>query len=195
VLEDSFRHSFESAAAFVIRNHDCLPTIRYYPVMLASGRLSLARKVLAPLSLVVVFSLGSTALAPSAAASTSSHWCECVEYVKNYFALHGAAGNAKDMGPFLAAHGFRRSDTPAIGDVVVVQPAFYSSGSGAIYGHSAIIESLAPAGTTGWFLGLRSANQTGKQFAASTCANVTFKSVGPVARTSRLVSYWTPPHH
>ena len=149
--------------------------------------------LLAPLGLVAALVLGSAALAPPANAA-GSHWCECVEYVKNYFALGGAAGNAKDMGPFLSAHGFRRSDTPAIGDVVVVQPAFYPAGSGATYGHTAIIESLAPAGTTGWFLGLRSANQTGKQFVGSSCGNVTFKSVGPVARTSRLVSYWVPPH-
>jgi len=127
------------------------------------------------------------------AAAPRPHWCECVEYVKNYYGLHGAAGNAKDMGPFLAAHGFRRTEAPAVGAVVIIQPGFYSRGSGAVYGHVAIIESLAPAGKRGWFLGLRSANQTGKQFAAAECSNVTFESIGPVAHSSRMFSYWLPP--
>ncbi len=141
---------------------------------------------------LVVLLAGWTAV-PAPASAAGPHWCECVEYVKNYFGLHGAAGNARDMGPFLVAHGFRRSDTPVIGAVVIVQPAFYASGSGAVYGHAAIIESTAPSGRSGWFVGMRGGNQTGRQFTGAGCANVTFKSVGPIARTSRLVSYWLPP--
>ena len=45
---------------------------------------------------------------PAAVDAAAPHWCECVEYVKTYFGLKGAAGNAKDMAPFLLAHGFRR---------------------------------------------------------------------------------------
>ncbi len=152
---------------------------------------SLPVRRIAAIGLLVTMLTAGVAPRPVAAAP---HWCECVEYVKNYFDLHGAAGNARDMGPFLAAHGFRRSDVPAIGAIVILQPAYYAGGSGAIYGHTAIIESLAPAGSTGWFLGLRGANQSGKQFTGANCGNVTFKSNGPVSRTSRLVSYWLPPH-
>jgi hypothetical protein len=150
-------------------------------------------RFLAAAGVALALAAGSTGAAQTVSAGPPAHWCECVEYVKNYFGLRGTAGNAKDMGPFLAARGFQRSTTPAVGDVVLIQPAFYDRGSGATYGHSAIVESLARAGGGGWFLGLRSANQTGKQFAGANCSNVTFKSVGPVSRTSRLASYWVPP--
>src|SRR5947209_4247733 len=68
----------------------------------------------------------TTALpAARVSAASSAHWCECVEYVKNYYGLRGAAGDAKDMGAFLAAHGFRRSSEPAAGAVLVLQPGWY----------------------------------------------------------------------
>lgn len=139
---------------------------------------------------LVAGTLGPLRPAPVDAAS---HACECVEYIKNYYGLKGAAGNAKDMGPFLASHGFRRRDEPAVGAVVILQPSFYKSGDGAIYGHVAIIESTAPAGKTGWFLGLRGGNQTGARFTASGCSNVTFKSYGPISRNSHIASFWLPP--
>ena len=136
----------------------------------------------------------AAALLP-ASASAAPHWCECVEYVKNSFGLRGAAGNAKDMGPFLAARGFRRSATPKVGAVVILQPAFYQTGSGAVYGHAGIIESLAAAGTHAWFIGVRGANQLGKQFTSASCGNVTFRSLGPIANGSPLATYWLPPAH
>ena len=136
----------------------------------------------------------AAALLP-ASASAAPHWCECVEYVKNSFGLRGAAGNAKDMGPFLAARGFRRSATPKVGAVVILQPAFYRTGSGAVYGHAGIIESLAAAGTHAWFIGVRGANQLGKQFTSASCGNVTFRSLGPIANGSPLATYWLPPAH
>jgi hypothetical protein len=123
-------------------------------------------------------------------ASASPHWCECVEYVKNYFGLKGAAGNAKDMGPFLAAHGFRRSMVPLPGAVVIFQPKFYPSGLGRVYGHSAIVQSASASGKSSWTITVHGANQTGKRASASGCSDVSTKSFGPYPRTSNLVSYW-----
>lgn len=134
------------------------------------------------------------AVRPPPASAAAAHFCECVEFVKNRFALGGAAGNARDMGAFLAKHGFQRSDAPVVGGVVILQPAFYKTGDGAIYGHVGLIESIAPAGSGGWFVGIRGANQTGKTFTDQGCTDVTFKSYGPFPRGSSLVSYWLPPH-
>lgn len=131
---------------------------------------------------------------PAPVSAGSTHFCECVEFVKSRFGLSGAAGNAKDMGAFLAKHGFRRSDTPAAGGVVIFQPGAYKSGDGAIFGHVGVIESTAPAAPNGWFVGVRGANQTGTRFADQGCSDVTFKSYGPFPRGSSLVSYWLPPH-
>lgn len=144
-------------------------------------------------ALVIALAGGALAAQPPPAEAAGSHVCECVEYVKSSFGLRGAAGDAKDMGPFLAKNGFRRLDAPRTGAVVILQPAYYSSGEGSVYGHVAIIESTAPAGSSGWFVGMRGANQTGSQFSRSGCSNVTFKSVGPISKTSRLASYWLPP--
>ncbi len=147
---------------------------------------------IACLTLLVIGLIGTVSPAPLDAAPRA-HWCECVEFVKNSFDLHGAAGNAKDMAPFLAAHGFRRADAPVVGGVVIVQPAYYTHGDGAVYGHVGLIESVAAAGKSGWFVGIRSANQTGSPFSGAGCSNVTFKSFGPFPRTGGLVTYWLPP--
>jgi hypothetical protein len=77
--------------------------------------------------------------------------------------------------------------------VIILQPGWYASGSGAVYGHAARIESIAPASAGAWFVGMRSANQTGKQFTDAGCANVTFRSIGPIPAGERRVSYWRPP--
>lgn len=137
---------------------------------------------------------GAVSLRPAPVSAAGPHFCECVEFVKNRFGLNGAAGNAKDMGPFLAKHGFRRSDAPVVGGVVIFQPGAYKSGEGAIYGHVGLIESIAPAAPNGWFVGVRGANQTGNRFSDQGCSDVTFKSYGPFPRSSALVSYWLPPH-
>src|ERR1700736_3999569 len=113
----------------------CAPTIPR-PTSSLLGRLGVAMALVA----------GTIGPLRPVAVDAASHACECVEYVKNYFGLKGAAGNAKDMGPFLAAHGFRRSDVPVPGAVVIFQPRFYKSGDGAFYGHVAIIESTVAAG-------------------------------------------------
>jgi len=123
----------------------------------------------------------------------AGHSCECVEYVKSMFGMRGAAGNAKDMGPFLAAHGFRRSTVPVPGAVVIIQPRFYPAGDGAIYGHVAIVTGVAPSGKSSWVITVRGANQTGSKFSAAGCSNVSAKSFGPYLRTTPLFSYWLPP--
>lgn len=132
---------------------------------------------------------------PSASAGAASHWCECVEYVKSYFGLHGAAGNAKDMGPFLSAHGFRKSAEPVPGAVMILQPGWYRSGSGTKFGHAAVIVSVHASGRSAWSVSVRGANQTGGQFTSQSCSDVSVKSFEPLPRTSRLVSYWVPPRH
>jgi hypothetical protein len=130
--------------------------------------------------------------APPAAHATAAHPCECVEYVKTVFGLHGAAGNAKDMGPFLAAHGFRRSTTPVPGAVVIIQPGYYTRGAGAIYGHVAVITAVSHTRAGSWLLTVRGAQQTGTPFTAAGCNDVSVKAVGPFTPTSRLVTYWLP---
>jgi surface antigen len=133
-----------------------------------------------------------TAYAP-AAVDAAGHSCQCVEYVKSYFGLKGAAGDAKDMAPFLAAHGFHRISAPIPGAVVIIQPRFYSSGPAAVYGHVAIVKSVTASGTSSWKLDIRGGNQSGKEFTASGCSNVTEKTIGPISRTSQAASYWAPP--
>ncbi|MHB8575286.1 MAG: CHAP domain-containing protein, partial [Dehalococcoidia bacterium] len=107
---------------------------RPHRLLLAVGR---------PAAALLFIAAVSATAGPAPAEASGTHWCECVEYVKNFYRLQGAAGNAKDMGPFLAKHGFRRTNVPAPGEVVILQPSFYKSGAGAIYGHAAIIESIA----------------------------------------------------
>ena len=136
----------------------------------------------------------ATAGPPFAAeAAPAPHRCECVEYVKNVFGLRGAAGNARDMGAFLAAHGFRRSAAPVVGAVVVIQPAYYAAGSGALYGHAGIVEAVSSADHGARLLRVRSANQQGRPFSAAGCSNVTVKPFRQDTRARRLFSYWLPP--
>jgi hypothetical protein len=131
--------------------------------------------------------------APAPLQAATAHHCACVEYVKTVFGLHGAAGNAKDMGPFLAAHGFRRSTTPVPGAVVVIQPGYYTRGAAAIYGHAAVITTVSRTRSGSWLLSVRGANQTGTSFTAAGCTDVSAKTVGPFTPSSRLVTYWLPP--
>jgi hypothetical protein len=126
-------------------------------------------------------------------AKPGPHWCECVEYIKNRFGLTGAAGDAKDMGPFLAKNGFKRSAIPIPGGVVIIQPGFYPSGSGAVYGHAALIQSIYPAGKYAWRLTLVAANQSGAKFTAADCTDVSIKDFAPIPWTSKMFSYWAPP--
>ncbi|HLZ70944.1 MAG TPA: CHAP domain-containing protein [Dehalococcoidia bacterium] len=131
---------------------------------------------------------------PAAAHATGPHRCECVEYVKRYFGLRGAAGNAGDMGPYLAAHGFRPTSKPVAGAVAIVQPGYYRHGEGRIYGHAGVISSAWREDAKHWSFRLRSANQTAPPGTALGCNNVSVKWFGPFADESRLVSYWLPPH-
>lgn len=130
---------------------------------------------------------------PPPVSAEGPHRCECVEFIKRTFGLSGAAGNAKDMEPYLAARGFRRLAGPVPGAVAVFQPGLYSGGPGSIYGHVAIVVALTTADSRTWAFTARSANQTGAQYTAYTCSNVSVKGFGPFPRGSRLISYWLPP--
>jgi hypothetical protein len=113
--------------------------------------------------------------------------------VKSYFGLRGAAGNAKDMGPFLAVHGFRRIAAPVPGAVVILQPGFYRAGEGSRYGHAGVITSVAREDTSHWSFTVRSTNQIARSTTALGCNNISLKWFGPVAADSRLATYWLPP--
>ncbi|MGI8551417.1 MAG: CHAP domain-containing protein [Dehalococcoidia bacterium] len=143
-------------------------------------------------SLVAFLSLGLASAPPTA--NASPHWCECVEYVKSRFGLTGAAGDAKDMGPFLQRHGFRKVSAPQTGAVIIIQPAFFHSGSGAIYGHVGVIDGVASVdkGRT-WAIAVHGSNQLGSMFNGSNCSNVTL-SAKSILKTSHLATYWAPPH-
>jgi hypothetical protein len=143
---------------------------------------------------VALISVVALALAtPAAARAASPHRCECVEFVKRYFGLKGAAGNARDMGPFLAAHGFRRLKMPVAGAVVILQPGYYRHGEGSVYGHAGVITAVNRVDAHHWVLSVRSANQLARPQAQLGCNNVSLKWFGPLADNSRLVSYWLPP--
>ncbi|HZQ35169.1 MAG TPA: CHAP domain-containing protein [Dehalococcoidia bacterium] len=143
---------------------------------------------------VALISVVAMALAtPAAARAASPHRCECVEFVKSYFGLRGAAGNAKDMGPYLAAHGFKRLSRPVVGAVVILQPGYYRHGEGSVYGHAGIVTAVTRLDSRHWSLRVRSANQLARPQAALGCNNVSLKWFGPLATDSRLVSYWLPP--
>ncbi len=142
---------------------------------------------------VALISVMAMALAtPAAARAASPHRCECVEYVKSYFGLKGAAGNAKDMGPYLAAHGFRRVATPVVGAVVILQPGYYRRGEGSVYGHAGVITAVTRLDRQHWSLSVRSANQLARPQTALGCNNVSIRWFGPLESGSRLVSYWLP---
>lgn len=143
---------------------------------------------------VALFSVMAMALAtPAAARAATAHRCECVEYVKSYFGLKGAAGNAKDMGPYLAAHGFQHLSRPVVGAVVILQPGYYRRGEGSIYGHAGVITAVTRLDARHWSLSVRSANQLARPRTALGCNNISIKWFGPLASGSRLVSYWWPP--
>lgn len=143
---------------------------------------------------VALLSVMAIALAtPTAARANPAHRCECVEYVKRYFGLKGAAGNAKEMGPYLAAHGFKSLTRPVVGAVVILQPGYYRHGEGAVYGHAGVITAVTRLDARHWSLSVRSANQLARPQTALGCNNVSIKWFGPLAHDSRLVSYWWPP--
>ncbi len=144
-------------------------------------------------AVALISMLAMTLATPVAARAASPHRCECVEYVKSYFGLKGAAGNAKDMGPFLAAHGFRRIPAPMPGAVAVLQPRYYRHGEGSRYGHAGVISSLTRVDAKHWAFILRSANQLARPTTALGCNNVSLKWFGPLAADSRLATYWLPP--
>lgn len=143
---------------------------------------------------VAVISVVAMALAtPAAARAAPAHRCECVEYIKSYFGLRGPAGNARDMGPYLAAHGFRRVATPVTGAVIILQPSYYRHGEGSIYGHAGVIASVRREDGHHWSVSVRSANQIARPRTALGCNNVSLKWFGPLGDDARLVSYWLPP--
>jgi len=71
--------------------------------------------------------------------------------------------------------------------------AYYASGGGSVYGHVGIVATCVSARSQSWLRSLRRANQTGRQFAATCCTNVTNKPDGPYARASRVISSLLPP--
>ena len=115
--------------------------------------------------------------------------CSCVDYVKSALGLTGAAGNAKDMGPFLKAKGFKKVSSPVAGAVVIFAPPHLYVDPN--FGHVGIIRQVKAEGSK-WKLLIRSSNLFGqsKYFTSAGCSNVSDTWFTPFAKTASTVTYW-----
>ena len=119
--------------------------------------------------------------------------CQCVTYIKNRYGLTGSIGGsgcAKDMGPYLAARGFRKVSNPQVGAVVIFQPSF-GSGINQSCGHVAVIVKVQSVDNNSkWSITVRGANQGGSTFTQYNCTNVSDVSFKSYPKTSTSVSYY-----
>lgn len=145
---------------------------------------------LSVLFLVLTLSLLFT---PKAFAATK---CQCVGYVKNYFGILEAIGNAKDTGAWFKNHGFTESSKPVVGAAVVMQNTFPTANNPSVdefVGHVGIVESVTDLGTR-WKISVRGANQTegGTEFTEFNCSNVRITTWSPYSKTNLNIKYYIP---
>ncbi len=125
------------------------------------------------------------ALVPNVARA-ESHYCQCVEYVKNRFGITQAVGNAKDMIYSLPNLGFRQVSRPEVGAVVIMQPSF--PGADTTYGHVGFIDSY---NSSSGKISVKGANQRGGgAFTESNCNNVTVIGFGTSVNGRSDISFW-----
>jgi len=120
--------------------------------------------------------------------------CQCVDYIKNRYALTGAiggSGGAKDMGSYLSARGFVRINNPTVGAVVILKPPF-GRGVNATAGHVAVITSVSDLGSD-WRITIRGANQNSGSSTEYNCTNVGNWSPSsyPKSFGTTQIEYWT----
>ena len=68
-----------------------------------------------PITFILTLILILSVSLPSSSAKATPPNCTCVEYVKAYFGITEATGNAKNMGTWLINHGFSQVSSPQIG--------------------------------------------------------------------------------
>lgn len=142
------------------------------------------------LTFVVMLVLILSLALPTSIAKATPPNCTCVEYVKAYFGITEAVGNAKDMGTWLINHGFSQVSSPQAGVVAVMQPGF--PGADATYGHVGIIDSVSDQGSN-WKITLRGANQSsGSAFSEFGCSNVRNTSWSAYSKTNTKIKYYKP---
>jgi hypothetical protein len=141
------------------------------------------------LTFVVMLVLILSLALPTSIAKATPPNCTCVEYVKAYFGITEAVGNAKDMGTWLINHGFVQVSSPQVGDVAVMQPGFTGVTDPA--GHVGIIASASLSGSQ-WKITLRGANQTvgSTQFSEFGCNNVRNTPWGAYSNTNTKIKYY-----
>jgi hypothetical protein len=136
---------------------------------------------------------------PAAAPQAAGHWCQCVEYVQNRFALNRWGGphfiGAADMGPYLEAQGLQRIAEPVEGAVIVF-PRTFGMGIDAVYGHVGVVTQVSTTyGSAAWALTVRGARQQGKEWAEHGCSNVSdmYAIIVPGDGSSGVSFYATEP--
>ncbi|NJO06420.1 MAG: CHAP domain-containing protein [Chloroflexaceae bacterium] len=100
-------------------------------------------------------------------------WCQCVDYVRNRFALGPTRGwfsGAADMGPYLEAQGFARIHEPQVGAVAVFPP-WFGAGIDTVYGHAGVVQQIEPQEGR-WKLTVRGARQTVPEWVEHGCSNI-----------------------
>jgi hypothetical protein len=137
------------------------------------------------------------AAAPAATPEVDGHWCQCVEYVQNRFALNRWSGphfvGAADMGPYLEAQGLQRITAPIEGAIIVF-PRTFGMGIDETYGHVGIVMQVNPNDSgPAWTLTVRGARQEGSEWAEHGCSNVSDMYAISVPRDgSSGVSFYAP---
>ncbi|MEQ8754251.1 MAG: ricin-type beta-trefoil lectin domain protein [Coleofasciculus sp. G1-WW12-02] len=143
---------------------------------------------IAATSIFALSGLGASILLSTAPSQAAQH-CECVEYVKRRFGLSGAVGNAKDMGPALAARGFRQVSQPQVGAIAIFQPGFSRyTFVNQTYGHVGVISQVRNLGDK-WQILVDNTNFGGHGVSLN-CNNFSKNWYNPYPKNTSTVSYW-----
>lgn len=145
-------------------------------------------KKLGTIVLVAFLFATFTSSMPVSAANAPATTCSCVQYIKNTYGITQPVGNAKDMGTWLLAHGYKLVSNPVKGAIAVMQPTF--PGANTTYGHVSFIESVTDQGTK-WKITVRGAQSVGGPvFTQASCSNIRITSWSAYLKTNTLIKYY-----
>jgi Bacterial SH3 domain len=123
----------------------------------------------------------------NATPAQAAYYCQCVDFVKQKVGIPAseAVGNAKDMGSYLASHGFTRVNAQP-GAIAVMGTSF--PGSNPTWGHVGLIETTRSSGGN-TFIALRTANQGGNGSDAN-CNNVNVLNFGTAVNGRNDIAFY-----
>lgn len=139
-------------------------------------------------SMIIAIALIGIIASPVRNVAVAAGFCQCTTFVANYKGLPATYPNAYQWTGWLPGQGYWQSGSPAVGDILVLQPG--KSGAGSL-GHVGIILGYSQVSSTSWRVTMRSANWAGGTSAGTVanCTNVTDASITVTTGTGGA-SFW-----